>query len=67
MMGLSPWEIMLVMLILLFLFGAKRLPEIGRSLGQSIKEFKGITKELTGSADELRREAQTIKRDVERL
>jgi sec-independent protein translocase protein TatA len=41
-------EIVLLLLLALLLFGAKRLPEIGRSLGSGMKEFKdsvtGITK-----------------------
>jgi sec-independent protein translocase protein TatA len=40
-MGLdSPTHIALLVVILLLLFGAKRLPEIGRSLGTSMREFK---------------------------
>ena len=36
----SPTHIILLLLIALLLFGAKRLPEIGRSLGSSMREFK---------------------------
>ena len=36
----SPTHLLLLLLIILLLFGAKRLPEVGRSLGQGIKEFK---------------------------
>lgn len=38
--GLSIWELLLVFLIFLLFFGAKRLPEIGKSLGEGIREFK---------------------------
>lgn len=42
--GIGPLELVIVLLILLVIFGAKRLPEIGRSLGSSAREFKsGIT------------------------
>jgi sec-independent protein translocase protein TatA len=34
-------KILLLLLIILLLFGAKRLPEFGRSLGKGIREFKG--------------------------
>ena len=37
---LSPSHLIIVLLIIVLLFGAKRLPELGRSLGQGIKEFK---------------------------
>ena len=37
---MEPGEIVLLLLLALLLFGAKRLPEIGRSLGSGMKEFK---------------------------
>ena len=37
---LAPSHLMILLLIIALLFGAKRLPELGRSLGQGIKEFK---------------------------
>jgi sec-independent protein translocase protein TatA len=40
MMGLSPTQIMIVLLLALLLFGAKRLPEMGRGLGRSMREFR---------------------------
>ena len=43
--GMGEWIIILV--ILLVIFGPKRLPELGRSLGKGIKEFKKSTSELT--------------------
>lgn len=36
----SPLEILLVVVALLLLFGAKRIPDIARSLGQALTEFK---------------------------
>ena len=41
MTGLTqPWHILVLLLIALLLFGGKRLPEIGRSLGSGMREFK---------------------------
>jgi sec-independent protein translocase protein TatA len=34
------WEILLIVLVVLLLFGAKRLPEVGSSIGKGIREFK---------------------------
>jgi sec-independent protein translocase protein TatA len=34
------WEILLILLVVLLLFGAKRLPEVGSSIGKGIREFK---------------------------
>ena len=39
--GLGMWEMIMIFLVVLLLFGAKRLPEIGSSLGKGIREFKG--------------------------
>ena len=54
--GLGMWEMIMIFLVVLLLFGAKRLPEIGSSLGKGIREFKGsikeIEKEVKAVADE---------------
>lgn len=42
--GIGPTELFFVLLIVLVVFGASRLPEIGRSMGRAITEFKrGVT------------------------
>lgn len=38
--NISIWEILLLLLVLLLVFGPKRLPEMGRSLGRGMREFK---------------------------
>lgn len=43
-MSIGPLEIAIVLVIVVALFGAKRLPELGRSLGSGLREFKdGVT------------------------
>jgi sec-independent protein translocase protein TatA len=37
------WELILILLIVLLVFGAAKLPEIGRALGKGIREFKKAT------------------------
>jgi len=39
-------ELLVILLIILLLFGAKRLPEIGKALGKTLKEFRKVTKNL---------------------
>jgi sec-independent protein translocase protein TatA len=39
--GFGPEKILLIVLVLVLLFGAKKLPELGASLGKGIREFKG--------------------------
>ena len=41
------WEIVLILAVVLILFGAKKLPELAKGLGQGIKEFKKATNEVT--------------------
>lgn len=44
----GPLEVVVILVVVLLLFGAKRLPEIGRALGEGIREFK---KSITGTDD----------------
>ncbi len=46
---IGPMEIVLLLVLALLLFGAKRLPEIGRSLGTGMREFKNSVGGLTGN------------------
>jgi sec-independent protein translocase protein TatA len=41
-------EIILIFVVVLLLFGAKRLPEIGSALGKGIREFKSSVREIEG-------------------
>lgn len=43
---IGTWEIVFTLFIVLLLFGGKRLPELARSLGQGIKEFKKASNEI---------------------
>ena len=56
-MNLGPWEIGLILLFVIILFGGKKLPELARGLGLGLKEFKKATREIKdevqNSADEV--------------
>ncbi len=47
--GLGVWELVLIFLIVMVFFGAKRIPVIGRGLGEGIRNFKGA---LGGEKDD---------------
>jgi sec-independent protein translocase protein TatA len=48
MYGIGLPELIIVLVLAFLVFGAGKLPEIGRGLGKAIKEFKAASKELTG-------------------
>ncbi len=41
---IGPWQIVLIVLVVLLLFGGKKIPELMRGLGQGMKEFKDASK-----------------------
>jgi len=52
MMNLGLTELAIIGGILVILFGPSQLPKLGRSIGQTIKEFRGVGKELREMQDE---------------
>jgi sec-independent protein translocase protein TatA len=46
MFGFHAWDLLIVLLIALVIFGPRKLPEIGGALGKSIREFKRTTNEI---------------------
>ena len=46
--GLQGWHLIILVLLVVLLFGAKRLPDAARSIGKSMKIFKAETKDLAG-------------------
>jgi sec-independent protein translocase protein TatA len=72
-MNLGMTEILIILLIALLLFGPRKLPELGRSLGQSIREFqrgaKNIREEFEKSANvtEFREIKEELSKPLEEL
>ena len=48
-LAIGPWQIALIVVIVLLLFGGKKIPELMRGLGSGIKEFKDASKEEESS------------------
>ena len=55
MFGLRPEHIVLIVIVALLIFGPKQLPELGKSLGKAINEFRNAGKEAT---DALKQETE---------
>jgi len=57
-MPIGPWELLILLFVVLLLFGAKKVPEMGRDLGRGMREFKeGITNPF-GDDDERPRQLE---------
>jgi sec-independent protein translocase protein TatA len=50
---IGPWQIVLIVLVVLLLFGGKKIPELMRGLGRGMKEFKDASKEDAGESEKL--------------
>ena len=61
MFGLGTTELVVIGVIIFLIFGAKRIPEIGKGLGGALREFRKVKKELSGSEqDDKDRETPAI-------
>ncbi|ASN07374.1 twin-arginine translocase TatA/TatE family subunit [Virgibacillus necropolis] len=52
--------LILILVIALVVFGPKKLPEIGKAVGQTLREFKNSARDLTGDAVDEIKEAKAI-------
>ena len=50
------WEVVIIALLILLLFGGKKIPELMRGLGKGIKSFKEGMKEVEGEMKEIKKE-----------
>ena len=73
-MDLGPWEIAIIAVVILVLFGSAKLPQAARSLGRSMRIFKSETKGLisddddkAGGAQDAREQAARLREEAARL
>ena len=62
--GIGPLEIFLIVVVVLIVFGAGRLPEVGRGIGTAIKEFRGTigNKDNAENADEKKADVTDVEK-----
>ncbi len=65
MFGLGIQELVIIFVIIMVLFGAKKLPEMGKGLGKGIREFKNATNKLNDDDDDDDDEKNTEPKTVE--
>ena len=67
MFGLGVTELIIILVIVVVLFGAQRLPQIGSGIGEAIKNFKKSTSELTGNKDAEDKNSEENKTDKDKV
>ena len=67
-MGISIWQLLIVLVIVMLLFGTKKLRNIGSDLGGAVKGFRGAVKQGTDEVDEaakLEKAGEDVDEDVD--
>ncbi len=54
----GPWQVVLIVLVVLLLFGGRKIPELMKGLGQGMKEFKKATKDEKAAEGETDKEIE---------
>ena len=63
--GISIWQLLIVLAIVVLLFGTKKLRNIGGDLGSAVKSFKGAVKEGESESEELKPDPEPLQRGDE--
>lgn len=64
--GVGIPELMLILVIALIVFGPQRLPEIGRSIGKAVRDFREMSAGFTSEWEELSKEFEQTASEVQR-
>ncbi|MCR5004075.1 MAG: twin-arginine translocase TatA/TatE family subunit [Bacteroidales bacterium] len=54
--SVGPWEVILIVLVIILLFGGKKIPELMRGLGKGVKSFKAGMKDVEGDLNEIKKD-----------
>ena len=54
----GPWQVILIVLVVLLLFGGRKIPELMKGLGQGMKEFKKATKDEKNKEDDTEKDKE---------
>ena len=59
----GPWEIALILAVVILLFGAKRIPQLAKSIGEAVRQYRKATEEETPESEN----AETLIRTAKKL
>ena len=59
--GIQGWEWVIIALVVILLFGGKKIPELMRGIGKGIKSFKEGMKDVQGEVDEIKKDIESEK------
>ena len=62
-MSLGPWEVVIILVVVLVIFGGKKIPELARGLGQGLREFKKATHEIKEEVESVTKETDEAKKE----
>ena len=62
--GFSPPDIGIILVLALIVFGPKKLPEVGKQIGQAMRELRKVTDELTGAVHSVHSEVESVYRPI---
>ena len=63
-MSVGPWQVIIIILAIIILFGGKKLPELFRGLGQGLKEFKKATHEIKDEVKSAAEEVEEVEKEI---
>ena len=65
-MSLGPWEIVMIIMVMILIFGGKKIPELARGLVKGIHEFKNAKQEITDEVKNVSDEVEDPKKEIEK-
>lgn len=65
MMKPGVWELVIILVIVIIIFGVGKLPELGGALGKSIREFRNATKTAEDATNEVKEAVKEAKEEIE--
>ncbi len=57
----GPWQIIIILLVIVLLFGGRKIPELMKGLGQGIKEFKKASRDIDKEDEEEGKDEEKVK------